>query len=107
MKTKILEITSIEDMGICNQYVYDIGMKDTPHTFFANNILVHNSVFVSALPLIEKRHDICLFSDKDFIEKTIEIANEIQTHINESYNEYAKRYHNLDKHRFFIKQELV
>ncbi len=28
------------------QYVYDIQMVDEPHNFFANDILVHNSLFV-------------------------------------------------------------
>jgi len=28
------------------RWVYDIQMKDNPHTFFANGVLVHNSVFI-------------------------------------------------------------
>jgi len=40
------EIESVECLGESTEYVYDIGMYDTPHTFFANDILVHNSVYV-------------------------------------------------------------
>jgi hypothetical protein len=28
------------------RWVYDIQMKDNPHTFFANGVLVHNSIFL-------------------------------------------------------------
>jgi intein/homing endonuclease len=30
------------------RWVYDIQMKDNPHTFFANGVLVHNSLFARA-----------------------------------------------------------
>lgn len=40
-------------------------------------------------------------------EKTLEISAELQTFVNKSYDLYAKKYHNLTKHGFKIKQELV
>ena len=40
-------------------------------------------------------------------EKIIVIAKDVQKFINEIYDEYAKRYHNLSKHRFNIKQEVI
>ncbi len=42
-------ITTVKDIELLPEsfnWVYDIQMKDTPHTFFANGILVHNSVFI-------------------------------------------------------------
>ena len=42
-KSKILSVNKVQNN---NQYVYDIEMQDTPNTFFANNILVHNSIFI-------------------------------------------------------------
>ena len=45
MNFKIQEITEIEDLGYIEDDFFDVGMIDTPHTFFANDILVHNSVY--------------------------------------------------------------
>ena len=42
MEAKRLKILKVEKVD-CSNYVYDIHMIDTPHTFFANNILVHNT----------------------------------------------------------------
>ena len=42
------EIESIEQLeDFDNEYVYDIEVEDNSHTFIANNILVHNSVYVT------------------------------------------------------------
>lgn len=48
----ILEnITPLERQA---EWVYDIQMKDTPHTFFANGVLVHNSCFLKYNVDVEK-----------------------------------------------------
>ena len=40
------EIESIEQLeDFDNEYVYDIEVDDNSHTFIANDILVHNSVY--------------------------------------------------------------
>lgn len=46
------EIESCEQVGFFeDEYVYDISVKDTEHqTFFGNDILVHNSLFVTYGP---------------------------------------------------------
>ena len=36
-----------------------------------------------------------------------EIATEVQVFLNNSYNYFAKKFNNLDKHRYEIKQEIV
>ena len=36
-----------------------------------------------------------------------EIADEVQSYLNESYNYFAKKFCNLNKHRFDIKQEVI
>ena len=43
---KLEEIESIEEIenGYTDEYVYDVEVKDN-HMFFANNILVHNSIY--------------------------------------------------------------
>ena len=67
-----------------------------------------DSTFVSSLPLLHKRYPGFDESDEQFmIEKTNEVAEEIQKHVNAMYNIYAKRFHNVTKHRFQIKQEYV
>jgi len=46
MKSTFEEIESIECIGeFDDEYVYDIEMDDDTHTFVANDILVHNSVY--------------------------------------------------------------
>lgn len=46
MKSTYEEIESVECIGeFENEYVYDIEMDDNTHTFIANDILVHNSVY--------------------------------------------------------------
>lgn len=42
----------IEDLGVCSEWVYDIEVEDT-HTFFANDILVHNSNYIQIGPYYE------------------------------------------------------
>jgi len=67
-----------------------------------------DSTFVSSLPLIEKRYpDFDETNEQFMIEKTNEIASEIQNHVNAMYDQYAAVFLNTVKHRFQIKQEYV
>ena len=67
-----------------------------------------DSTFFSSLPLIESRYpDYDITDEKWMADKTIEIADEVQSFINRSYDIYGKRFHNVDEHRFDIKQENV
>lgn len=51
---KFDEIESCELIGEFNdEYVYDVEVDDDTHTFIANDILVHNSLFVSFKPAID------------------------------------------------------
>lgn len=71
-----------EDLGIIENYVYDIEVEDN-HNFFANNICVHNSVYINLNKLVEKMfpgdqtdiHKIVNFLDR-FINEKIEKAIE-------------------------------
>lgn len=40
-------ISNIQDLGTTEEYVYDIEVDDDIHAFYADNILVHNSQFIS------------------------------------------------------------
>ena len=67
-----------------------------------------DSVFYSAIPLVQKDFpNADLNDDKFMTEKILETAKVVQDYINESYNLFAKRFLNCDEHRFDIKQECV
>ena len=51
---KIGNITFCNNVGdFDDEYVYDIEMSDDNHTFIANNILVHNSVYSSYYQIVD------------------------------------------------------
>ena len=67
-----------------------------------------DSVFFSATPLIKKRHpDIDMSSDTQMTKVILNIADEVQSYLNRGYDYFAKKFCNLDKHRFDIKQEVI
>ena len=67
-----------------------------------------DSTFFSSLPIIQKRYPDGNITDEQWMaEKTIEVANEVQAFINKSYDMYASKFHNVNTHRFDIKQEFV
>ena len=67
-----------------------------------------DSVFYSALPLVKKRFPELDIKNEDRMSNAIlNIANEVQTFLNEGYNYFAKKFCNLDEHRFDIKQEVI
>ena len=48
------DVEYCEEIGTFeNEYVYDVEVDDDTHTFIANDILIHNSVFVSFKPAID------------------------------------------------------
>jgi hypothetical protein len=110
LKYEIIELESIEDLGYIDDYVYDIGMVDSPHTFFGNDILVHNSTFFSAKHFIDnmnkKMED---FTIDELISITLKNAKITQDFINDSYSDYVKYYHNIQSGHstFKIKQENI
>jgi len=65
-----------------------------------------DSVFYSAVPLIEHRFKEDM-SDVMMTQRISDIATEVQEFLNETYDYFASRFCNLDKHRFEIKQEIV
>lgn len=46
-KELIGTITQIEDLGETSDYVYDCEVDDEMHSFYANDVLVHNSQFIN------------------------------------------------------------
>jgi len=67
-----------------------------------------DSVFYSATPIVKKRFPNLNIRDEDKMSKAIlEIASEVQLYLNDGYDYFAKKFCNLDKHRFDIKQEVI
>jgi len=66
-----------------------------------------DSVFYSAVPLVNKRFPNKEFTETRMSKVILDVADEMQTYLNKSYDYFGKRFLNLDKHRFEIKQELI
>lgn len=83
MNYQFEEIDKIELVDYDNEYVYDIEVDDNSHTFIANDILVHNSVYTTYGTLFdamtkesqekfntpEKRVQFILKFNKEFLDK--------------------------------------
>jgi hypothetical protein len=80
-----------------NEYVYDIEMNDDTHTFFANDILVHNSAYITLQPII----DACNIPLEQQLEFDLAFYEEIlESYMDDKFDMYAKRNHcktNLEK----------
>ena len=67
-----------------------------------------DSVFFSAEPILDVRWPHWREKDEAEIAKLVDtIAGEMQEYLNEFYHMLAKRFFNLDKHRFEVKKEFV
>jgi len=67
-----------------------------------------DSLFFSALPIVQKQNpDIDQTNNELMIEKTLKMATVFQKYINDSLNNFAKDFCNLETHRFDFKQEVV
>lgn len=72
--------TNIKELTDFNDYVYDIEVEDT-HTFFANDILVHNtdSVYMT----IKELHN-------GSTEDTVRLSNEIAQDVNSTFDDFMR-----------------
>ena len=66
-----------------------------------------DSVFYSAIPLVKKRFPNFDGSDIMMSQHILEIASEVQSFLNKSYDYFSKKFLNVDVHNFEIKQELI
>ena len=86
-----------------NFYNKELG-DDKDHCIYIDT----DSVFYSATPLVQKRFPSVNIGDEDKMSKAIlNIADEVQLYLNNSYDYFGKKFCNLDKHRFDIKQEVI
>jgi len=67
-----------------------------------------DSCFASATPIIEKTiPDIDKNDEQQMTKAILKVTSEVQNFVNEFYNIMAKRFFNIDKHRFDAKQEVI
>ncbi len=91
------------DMGNI-KYNKELGTKGKDYNIYIDT----DSVFFSAEPLLDNRHDNWEdWEDGKIAEHVMDIADEMQVYLNDFYDILAKRYFNIDNHRFEIKKEFT
>ena len=90
-RTKVKKVTPVDNAQGTD--VYDIGMRNNNHPwFFANNMLVHNSVYFSAWPVL--KNDVAAGNvpwDKD---KVIALYDQVCEQANTTFPDFmAKAFH--------------
>jgi hypothetical protein len=101
----------IEDLGIQEHWVYDIEVEDN-HNFFGNNILLHNSTYITVSDALKKlcelkkiEYTTLSFDDKFNLINTY-IIPKIDKTISEGYDELSKIL-NAYENTFSMKRELI
>lgn len=85
--TTIDSITQLEDFD--NEYVYDIGVKSNDPYFFANDILVHNSVYFSAWPAV--KDDVAAGKMEWNKDIAVQLYDKIADQVNDSFPAFMER----------------
>lgn len=99
------EIISIDELPLEPSEMYDVGMVDTPHTFFANNILVHNSCYFDMKPLVPQWQELL---ESELVAKIDEISDQLLIFINKTIGWLAKHHLNSDNNRLlFLKEKVI
>jgi hypothetical protein len=102
---KIDEVAEVIELGTSNENFYDIGMEDTPHTFFANGILVHNSSYMSAEPLAK----LDKIPEDKMLDYSIKLSKTIVHRINKFYEYMIPKVFNVhpSKNRIEIVPDVI
>lgn len=99
MVVKKEKIKEVKLIGKNDDYVYDISINDENPYFFANNILVHNSVYFSVDTAIKNNKKI-EEKFKDFEinkDNIIKYYDEIAEKVNSSFTEFLKKNFNINE----------
>lgn len=99
----ITEIESVECIGEQELEVYDVGMVDTPHTFFANDILVHNSCYLS----VDELANIEGIKEDGKKEYAKRFSREIADKLNTMYPHLSKKLFNVDTNYIQIESDTI
>lgn len=109
---KIAAVTSIEQLGnFENEYVYDVSMN-TNNTFYANDILVHNtdSVYFSVEDIVDDLISRNLMPQK-YIDDTTQFCLDIvdlrlNDYIDEAYDRFAAKFGTVNIQKFELENIL-
>ena len=92
-------VSSVEELGYFdNEYVYDIGIDNETPYFFGNEILVHNSVYFTAEPLLKDLGD----EGKDLLDNVdymIEFYDQVADTMNKSFAPFMDMAFNTNMER--------
>ena len=89
---------------IANQYYSKTIGEEKDYNIYVDT----DSVFYEAAPLVKARNpDIDVTSDEQMIPAILEVAQEVEAHINGVYDSMALKMFNINSHRFDIKQETI
>jgi hypothetical protein len=99
---------TVEDLGIQDEWVYDIEVENN-HNFFGNNILVHNSVYFHIEPFME------MYQEKNpgmSIDHYVEWADQfeqkiIQPCIERTINDFSKELNAFNKDVIGAEREII
>ena len=112
---RFYDLDNAEATTLTGQQLIKFSKRITNH--FYNNELDTNedyviyidtdSIFASAVPLVEKRFPNQELTETMMTQRIMEICEEVQDYLNQSYNYFAKKFCNIDEHVFDIKQEVI
>jgi len=105
---EVFDNFEIEDLGIQEEWVYDIEVEDN-HNFFGNNILIHNSVYYHIEPFVN------LYKDKNpnlSINEYVDWADSfekkvIQPTIERTINDFAYQLNAYNKDKIGAEREII
>ena len=87
-----------------NLYYKNILKEDGDYVVYVDT----DSAFASAVPIIKKTMpEVDLNDEKQMTEAILKVASDVQQFVNKFYDVMAKRFFNIEKHRFDIKQEVI
>lgn len=95
------DIETIEQIGeFKDEYVYDIEMDDDTHTFIGNNILVHNSTYMTFQPVL----DSCDWKGdpKEFILTLKKLR--LENYLRLKFEEYAEKFNTKNIQNFELEK---
>lgn len=95
IRTKVAKVEQLSDFQ--DEYVYDIGIDNETPYFFGNNILVHNSVYFSAVDMLEKTPD--LRNMLESRESMINLYDGIGAEVNASFPTFMNQAFNTGETR--------
>jgi len=106
---EICDIESVECIGnFEDEYVYDIEMEDdTTHTFFGNDILIHNSNHMSLTKVMAKESAQFYNEDGTITKYVYDRANEINDYLNDEIVKWGVATLNSADPRFYFKREAI